>query len=46
MTAKFLTADWRYLAMLNFDVDRSALKNHAFPGREWANLTGMSGPGN
>jgi len=28
MTAKFLTADWRYLAMLNFAVDRAVLTPH------------------
>jgi uncharacterized protein YqjF (DUF2071 family) len=34
MTAKFLTADWRYLAMLNFEVDRSVLTPHLPRGTE------------
>src|SRR5881227_2253174 len=34
MTAKFLTADWRYLAMLNYEVDRSVLAPHLPKGTE------------
>ena len=34
MTAKFLTADWRYLAMLNFEVDRSVLTPYLPRGTE------------
>jgi uncharacterized protein len=34
MTSKFLTADWRYLAMLNFDVDASVLLPHLPKGTE------------
>src|SRR4030081_1783521 len=34
MPAKFLTADWRYLAMLNFEVDRSILAQYVPRGTE------------
>jgi uncharacterized protein YqjF (DUF2071 family) len=34
MTVKFLTADWRYLAMLNFEVDRSVLTPYLPRGTE------------
>src|SRR3954462_224357 len=34
MAAKFLTADWRYLAMLNYEVDRSVLAPHLPKGTE------------
>ena len=34
MTAKFLTADWRYLAMLNYEVDRSVLTAYLPRGTE------------
>ena len=34
MTAKFLTADWRYLAMLNFEADRSVLAPYLPRGTE------------
>src|SRR2546423_15642943 len=40
MTAKFLTADWRYLAMLNFEVDRSVLVPYLPRGTELAALNG------
>jgi uncharacterized protein YqjF (DUF2071 family) len=32
--AKFLTADWRYLAMLNYEVDQSVLTPHLPKGTE------------
>ena len=34
MTSRFLTADWRYLAMLNFEVDPSVLLPHLPRGTE------------
>jgi uncharacterized protein len=34
MAAKFLTADWRYLAMLNYEVDQSVLLPHLPKGTE------------
>jgi uncharacterized protein YqjF (DUF2071 family) len=34
MTAKFLTADWRYLGMLNYEVDRAILAPHVPSGTE------------
>jgi uncharacterized protein len=34
MPAKFLTADWRYLAMLNYEVDQSVLLPHLPKGTE------------
>lgn len=34
MPAKFLTADWRYLAMLNFEVDKSVLTPYLPGGAE------------
>src|SRR2546423_13543721 len=40
MTAKFLTADWRYLAMLNFEVDRSVLVPYLPRGTELDDLNG------
>ena len=34
MTAKFLTADWRYLGMLNYEVDPVMLRSHLPAGTE------------
>jgi uncharacterized protein YqjF (DUF2071 family) len=34
MSGKFLSADWRYLSMLNFEVDRSVLTPHLPRGTE------------
>src|SRR3954471_19144393 len=34
MSARFLTANWRYLAMLNFEVDPSSLASHLPKGTE------------
>ena len=41
MTAKFLTADWRYLAMLNYEVDRSVLTPYLPRGTELDDRNGQ-----
>jgi hypothetical protein len=41
MTSKFLTADWRYLAMLNFEVDPSVLLPHLPKGAELDDRDGL-----
>ncbi|MDH3674634.1 MAG: DUF2071 domain-containing protein, partial [Anaerolineae bacterium] len=42
---KFLTADWRYLAMLNYEIDPGVLLPYVPPGTEldsWGNKTLVS----